>query len=127
MAVETLNHNTATTRPASLIFRPSLPTNLSANVNERQRTSTNVNERQRTPANVSERQRTPANVSERHRTSTNVSERQRTSRALGFIVCRRCSLPFAARIMIICGGLGRVAEERPQLQWCYDPVVVALT
>src|SRR5260221_11685101 len=104
MAVETLNHNTATTRPASLIFRPSLPTNLSANVNERQRTSTNVNERQRTPANVSDRQRTPANVSERHRTSKNVSERQRTSAALVVIVGRCCSLSFAARTVILWVG-----------------------
>src|SRR5260221_8035637 len=119
MAVETLNHNTATTRPASLIFRPSLPTNLSANVNERQRTSTNVNERQRTPANVSERQRTPANVSERQRTSTNVSERQRTSAALVFIVVRCCSLSFAARPMMICGGLGHFAEQRGEMARFY--------
>src|SRR5260221_8904927 len=89
-AVETLTHNTATTRPASLIFRPSLPTNLSANVNERQRTSTNVSERQRTPANVSERQRTSTNASERQRTSANVSERQRRWCSLSFVVvhCR---------------------------------------
>src|SRR5258708_26824877 len=45
-AAEKLNHHTATTRPASLIFCSSLPLTY-------QRTSTNASERQRTSANVS--------------------------------------------------------------------------
>src|SRR6266404_8102818 len=56
-AAETLNHHTATTRPASLIFCSSLSLTY-------QRTSTNASERQRRTAKDSERQRRTTNVSE---------------------------------------------------------------
>src|SRR5258707_13263038 len=103
-AAEKLNHHTATTRPASLIFCSSLPLTY-------QRTSTNASERQRTTTNVSERQRTSANVS-----GVGVH-----CRSLVFTVVRFLGLA----TMVICGGLGHFAEQRAQVVWFDDTEVIA--